>query len=428
MAPPRDEPTATGNTQRVGRRGILAVAALAVGLLAKNAADAPRVAAITGGGDQGFLALGSNPWYVAGTNAVNTAAISSAPTVVQASGNFGNFLGTNGGRPVVFRADASPAVGGSINGIEGVGSGSGSGVFGTSSNGNGVFGTYGTGAPAYTYGGGVVGTAPDNGQGVSGICNGSGGYGVIGVSDSGYGMYGLTASGTGVYGSSTSGTGVYGSSTSGSGVYGTAGTGGYGVQGRATGTSGAALYGSSTNPNVPAFYAVNYAAPTPPNSIAGYFIGEVYINGPLVIAGGPKSAAVPHPDGSHRLLYCVESPESWFEDFGEGTISGGKAEVKLDPDFAAVVDTSKLHVFCMSHNASHHLAVTTRAGGSFSVEADVSGTAAARGVKASDVNGTFTYRVVAKRKDVKAERLAKFEMPKAPPALATLPKATPEKT
>jgi len=101
--------------------------------------------------------------------------------------------------------------------------------------------------------------------------------------------------------------------------------------------------------------------------------------------------------------------------------------VKLDADFAAVVDTAKLHVFCMPHNASHHLAVTTRAGGSFSVEADVSGTAAARGVKASDVSGTFTYRVVAKRKDVTAPRLAKFEVPKAPPALATLPKAATEK-
>ncbi len=39
---------------------------------------------------------------------------------------------------------------------------------------------------------------------------------------------------------------------------------------------------------------------------------------------GTKSAAVPHPDGSHRLLYCVEAPEAWFEDFGEGTIGRGQ--------------------------------------------------------------------------------------------------------
>ena len=91
------------------------------------------------------------------------------------------------------------------------------------------------------------------------------------------------------------------------------------------------MYATSSSPNTPAFYAVNYAAPNPPNSNAGFFIGQVYINGPLVIAGGAKSAAVPHPDGTHRLLYCMESPESWFEDFGTGTISGGKAEVKLAP-------------------------------------------------------------------------------------------------
>ena len=34
-----------------------------------------------------------------------------------------------------------------------------------------------------------------------------------------------------------------------------------------------------------------------------------------------RSAAVPHPDGFHRRLYCIECPESWFEDFGEGTLS-----------------------------------------------------------------------------------------------------------
>ncbi len=146
---------------------------------------------------------------------------------------------------------------------------------------------------------------------------------------------------------------------------------------------------------------------------------------------GAKSAAVPHPDGTHRLLYCVESPEAWFEDFGTGTLANGKAAVKLDPDFAAVVDTKELHVFLTPHDTTHHLAVTARAGGSFSVGAGVAGDATARGVKATDVNGTFTYRVVAKRKDVVAERLAKFAMPKeikiAPPPLPSLPSDHPTK-
>jgi len=227
----------------------------------------------------------------------------------------------------------------------------------------------------------------------------------------------MTNGGVGVYGSSASGYGMQGVSISSAGVYGIGtGAGSYGVLATATSGATAGVYATSSTPNTPAFYAVNFAAPMPPNSNAGFFIGQVYINGPLVIAGGPKSAAVPHPDGTHRLLYCVESPESWFEDFGEGTISGGKAEVKLDPDFAAVVDTAKLHVFLTPHDDGHNLHLTARGTGGFSVAASATGEALAKGKKASDVSGTFTYRVVAKRKDVAAPRLAKFDLPKPLPA------------
>ncbi len=47
------------------------------------------------------------------------------------------------------------------------------------------------------------------------------------------------------------------------------------------------------------------------------------------------------------------------------------------------------------------------------------------------MNGTFTYRVVAKRKDVVAERLAKFAVPQqiklAPPPLPSLQSDHPTK-
>ena len=80
----------------------------------------------------------------------------------------------------------------------------------------------------------------------------------------------------------------------------------------------------------------------------------VIFYGPVVVVvGGAKSAAVPHPDGSHRLLYCVESPESWFEDFGEGQLACGKAEVTINPDFAAVADMEKYHVFVTDHTQQH---------------------------------------------------------------------------
>src|SRR5262249_31841482 len=46
---------------------------------------------------------------------------------------------------------------------------------------------------------------------------------------------------------------------------------------------------------------------------AGVFAGDVLVNGPLTVTGGVNSAAIRHRDGSHRRLYSLESPESWFE-------------------------------------------------------------------------------------------------------------------
>ena len=69
-----------------------------------------------------------------------------------------------------------------------------------------------------------------------------------------------------------------------------------------------------------------------PGTAAGAFFGDVFVFGTLTVAGGAKSAAVPHPDGSsHRRLYGMESPESWFEDFGDAQLDGGRAEVTFDP-------------------------------------------------------------------------------------------------
>ena len=52
---------------------------------------------------------------------------------------------------------------------------------------------------------------------------------------------------------------------------------------------------------------------------------------------GTKSAAVPFPDGTQRALYCMESPELWFEDFGTAKLKAGRTVIKLDADFAKVI-------------------------------------------------------------------------------------------
>ena len=243
-----------------------------------------------------------------------------------------------------------------------------------------------------------------------------------------YGVYGNNfGNGAGVYGRSPTGIGVYGISGGGS----ASGAQPYGVVGSVASAPGFALFGIATISGTVGFAAGASVS----GAIAGQFSGPVniYNTGPgipgnLYIEGnqtvsGSKSAAVPHPDGTHRLLYCMEAPEAWFEDFGEGTITGGKAEITLDPDFAAVVDTSKLHVFCFAHDANHALHLAGRTATGFVVGASPSAVAVAAGKTAGDLNGTFTYRVVAKRKDVAAPRLAKFAVPQAitAPALVVPP-------
>ena len=124
---------------------------------------------------------------------------------------------------------------------------------------------------------------------------------------------------------------------------------------------------------------------------AGVFDGNVVVNGNFQ-ATGTKSAAVPYPvDGSLRLVYATESPECWLEDFGMGTLSGGRAEIRIATDFLPIIDTANAyHVFVTPHTADvESLAVTSRGANSFVVEANGKGR----------VEGTFSYRIVARRKD-----------------------------
>jgi hypothetical protein len=115
-------------------------------------------------------------------------------------------------------------------------------------------------------------------------------------------------------------------------------------------------------------------------------------------------------DGQYRGMYAVESPECWFEDFGTGTLANGKAEIKLDPLFAQHVRTDDYHVFLTPHDADHQLAATTRTGQGFTVAANA-GVAKLSGKQLADVSGTFSWRVVAKRNDIKGERLPVWQMP-----------------
>jgi len=145
------------------------------------------------------------------------------------------------------------------------------------------------------------------------------------------------------------------------------------------------------------------------SAYAGFFQGNVYVSGTLSI-GGTKSAVVLHADGSHRRVYCQESPEPWFEDFGKGQLVGGRATVRLDADFAALVKTDDYGVFPVPEGDCNGLYVTSKTPQGFEV----------RELRGGSVAVGFSYRVVARRKDVPGVRLERFTPP--PPAdLKALP-------
>lgn len=127
------------------------------------------------------------------------------------------------------------------------------------------------------------------------------------------------------------------------------------------------------------------------------------VNGNLtVIDPTKKHGAIQHPDGSLRLLYSMESPESRLEDFGKGQLVGGKAEVRLDLDFVAVTHTDDYLIFLTPRGDTQGLTISTQTTDRFTVQELNGGTGSA----------SFYWRVVAKPKsENKATRLAKFSVP-----------------
>jgi hypothetical protein len=129
---------------------------------------------------------------------------------------------------------------------------------------------------------------------------------------------------------------------------------------------------------------------------AGVFFGGVSIEGDLIVSGA-KFAAIKHRDGSRRVLYALESPECWFEDFGEARLTRGKVKVKVRADFGAVVDSKEYHVFLTAYGDTDGLYVARRDRSSFEVREQHGGKS----------NVTFSYRIVARRKDLPRERMPK---------------------
>ncbi len=113
------------------------------------------------------------------------------------------------------------------------------------------------------------------------------------------------------------------------------------------------------------------------------------------IANGSKSAAV-EAQGGQRLVYTIESPEVWLEDFGGGQLQNGVAQVAIDPVFASSVDLNgEYHVFLTPLGDSNGLYVANKTATGFEVRESGGGTS----------NIGFDYRIVAHRAGYESLRM-----------------------
>jgi hypothetical protein len=265
------------------------------------------------------------------------------------------------------------------------------GVLGVASTQPGVIGFArdGDGAQGLSFSGTAVRAASFHGPGVQSISGAL--SGITGISDTQGPPVGMNIPTTaGVVGTSASRPGVIGTSNALIGVYGFS-------------TANAGVVGESVN------------------SFAGYFAGNVVVTSNLTVGGvispNPKLAVMPFPDGTHRALYCMESPEVWFEDFGAARLKRGRSVVKIDADFAKVIKRGDYRVFVTPEGDCRGLYIRRKQATSFEV----------RELGGGKSSVAFCYRIVGRRKDIGRytrfakidARLAKPDTPLPLPAAAT---------
>jgi hypothetical protein len=431
--------------------------------------------------DSGFWATGGNASYNVGVTAwgsLNPPLDYGMIGIGLSSGVFGHVEGELLPQRAAFTAKAG-VLGGADNHAGTVGVSNWVGVFGQSGEVS-IFGSatrcgvHGMSADAE----GVIGISQNN-NGVRG--NSKGGTGVVGISDAGFGVSGSSSASVGVYGTtdvglvppaanvsvgvwgdsyfstgvmgkcaygpapgvsgeSNQGSGVEGHSNRGSGVSGGAGLWGPTVPGteniagvvgssdRHVGVIGTSnlfgVYGYSGNadPTKPGAGVYGQADPAIPTNWAGVFNGKVQVTDDLVVPATVtakfKNAIVPFPDGTQRVLHCMESPEHWFEDFGAAKLKGGRAVVRLDRDFAKVIRTPRYHVFLTPRGECRGLSVRRQSAKSFEV----------RELGGGRSNVALSYRIVGRRKDIRRDqRFARIDIkPLAFPAQRTPPRIPPK--
>ncbi|PKA83387.1 hypothetical protein ATE92_1539 [Ulvibacter sp. MAR_2010_11] len=111
-----------------------------------------------------------------------------------------------------------------------------------------------------------------------------------------------------------------------------------------------------------------------------------------IIGNGTVSTIVDGIDNSKKVMFAAEAPEVLFEDYGTGELVNGMANIAIDPIFSnnIIVDASHpLKVFIQLEGDSNGVYVTNKSATGFEVRELQSGTASV----------TFSWHIVANRKD-----------------------------
>jgi|AntAceMinimDraft_17_1070374.scaffolds.fasta_scaffold01571_3 hypothetical protein len=292
------------------------------------------------------------------------------------------------------------------NGSGGAFSGNNVGVFALGDNTAGSYGAYFLSEA--TDGTGVVGAG--NNISPTTLTNGSGGafsgdnVGVFALGDNtagSYGAYGLSDASDGI--------GVFGVCNNSSPAY----YGGSGLGGNINESANYAVFGLNEDTDTDGGSAVGVFGGTDVTSITsnatigvlGYTTQDDLLNywglfaQGRIGATGTKSAIMKTSKGENTLLFCMESPEVWFEDFGSGKLNNGSVHIDLGPIFIEVCEISKdhpIHVFVQPTGevTNQLIVIHDKDYLGFTVKESNSGTS----------NITFSYRLVAKRRGDADER------------------------
>ncbi|MFB0518182.1 MAG: hypothetical protein ACETWC_02740 [Acidobacteriota bacterium] len=155
-----------------------------------------------------------------------------------------------------------------------------------------------------------------------------------------------------------------------------------------------------------------YGLTNSPTGYAGYFSGNTHVKGNFTVAEGSKTCVQPIDNGKKVLLYAMESPEIWFEDFGTAQLVNGQAVVQLESIFtqAANIEMGYL-IFLTPIGECNGLYIAQQDKDAFEVRELGGGTSSI----------SFYYRIVAKRRGYEEVRFEEFTEPEQPPEEPNLP-------